>query len=140
MKETVMKDICKKFTTRQFTERTLRFFLLTLRSAVIKLKMSSDSSFELLMDFLNTLSPDIPDGADLIDAVGGELEKMRFSNILQSAPAIYDMLSWMYDECLCDTGLSVLVHNGMIDLSLKTEGIKEFYEHLMQGFSLPPKK
>lgn len=134
-----MAEICKNV-TRKYTERTLRFILLTLRSVVVKVKMSSDSSFELFMDFLNSINLDIPDGADLIDEVGIILQSIQAKDLLGAFPVVHDFLTWVYDEGLCDFFLGTTTENGLINFAFRTEGIKEFYSTLMEGFGMAPPK
>lgn len=133
LKQKLMVEIIKKLKP-YLTERETRFFVLAARSAIFRVKMNSESSFELFMDFLNTLKVDIPDGADLIDFIGELAAQHRVVELIKQLPALDQVINWIKDECVCDYTFALAVKNGAFHLRLQTEGIKELYEKVLEGF------
>ena len=117
------------------TDKTFCFLTAAFRSLFFKVKMSTDNTFDLLMEFLNTINPDIPDGADLIDSIGGLAQEIGFCDTIKQVPVIEALLNWAKDECLCDIQIAALIDGGAVHLRIKTEGIKELYEKVLQGFN-----
>lgn len=135
LKQQLMSDIVKQLKRKDFNERTTRFFILAARSALFRLKLSSDNSFDLFMEFLNSVGPDIPDGADFIDFIGDIVSKSNVMQLLNMMPALDGFLNWMKDECVCDVFLGVAVKDGACHFRVQTEGVRELYEKVIEGFA-----
>lgn len=134
LKEQTMSDFTKN-TQRLYTERTLRFGLLALRSGSFKIKLSKESSFELIMDFLRTTKLPIPDGADFIDLIGEMFQSFGVMSIYE-LPVVKSLIDWLYEDGLCDITIACLGKNGAVKYNIRTEGIKEILAHVFDGFGI----
>ena len=133
LKEQLMKEVVAK-AKDQLKERTTRFFLLAARSAFMRVKLSTENTYDLFMEFLNSLKLDVPDGADFIDAIGSGFAKFNIAVMIRMVPALNNFLNWLLEEGLFDFHFGVLVKGGAVHVRIQTEGIKELYEKVMAGF------
>lgn len=134
LKQNLMADFVKKFKYDLFNERTRRFFGLAMRGFIARVRLSSASTYELFMDFLNNAVPDIPDGADLIDFLGMSAAKLNLVSAIRTMPQVEAFVDWLKDECICDVFLGVAIKDGACHYQFKTEGVKELYEKILAGF------
>jgi len=135
LKESVKKvsaDIANQL-SKNANERVLLFLSLAARGFSLRIKFSKDNSLDLLMDFLNSVNPDVPDGADLIDEVGTKLADFDWVSIMQQYPFIGQFVEALRARALCDLKLGITLEKATAFAAFKTEGIYELYDTAMQG-------
>lgn len=135
-----LKESVKKVSTdianllsRSTNDKVARFVSLAARGFSLRIKFSKDNSLDLLMDFLNSVNPDVPDGADLIDEVGTKLADTNWVNLLQQMPFLDQFIEALKARALCDIKLGLSVEKATCFAAFKTEGIYELYDTAMQG-------
>jgi hypothetical protein len=114
-------------------EKTVRFLALAARGFSARIRFSKDNSLDLLMDFLNSVNPDVPDGADLIDEVGMKLSESNWVGLLQQFPFLDQFVDALKGKALCDVKLGLSLEKATLFAAFKTEGIFELYDTAMQG-------
>lgn len=134
LKSQLMGETTQKL-KKNMPERSWRFFSMAARSAFFRVKLSQENTYELFMDFLNQVNAEIPDGADFIDWIGMLLHQHQVVNTIRSIPVFDQFVNWLKDECLCDYLCGIVVKKGACHLRLQTEGIKELYEKVLEGFN-----
>lgn len=114
--------------------KSLRWVALCFNSAVFKMKLSQEKTFNIVMEFLNKMNPDIPDGADLVDAVGDLCDQ---SGLLRAysdeIPAFRSLVDCLSEEGLCQATVGLYHPSVSVEASVKTEGIKELFELVRSG-------
>jgi hypothetical protein len=135
-----LKESVKKVSTdianllsRTTNDKVARFVSLAARGFSLRVKFSKDNSLDLLMDFLNSVNPDVPDGADLIDEVGTKLADSNWVGLLQQLPFLDQLVEALKARALCDVKLGLTLEKATCFAAFKTEGIYELYDTAMQG-------
>ena len=113
----------------------LRFLLATLKSAAVRIKLSQEDTLGLLMDFLDHVGVEAPDGADLIDAVGFMLDSEDFHYMVGEVPHVSELVDALKQLGKCDISLGYSQEKASAKLLVRMDGVKELYENVMAGMS-----
>lgn len=115
------------------SDRFLSFLVLAFRGLNIKLRMSSKDSLDLLMDFLNTSNPDIPDGADLIDELGLMMDSLDFFSVSENLPFVQEFITALQAEGICDIQVGIFNSMGLAATHVRTDGLDDLYKKILEG-------
>jgi EF-hand domain pair len=139
VRNTLFSKLFKEHEARILNDKALYFMYLCFRSGSGKLKLSSDDTYELFMDFLNKNNPNIPDGADLVDFLGELYGESHFHDSVLGLPPLRTLWEAIkeHGKCVADAGYFIPGHCSII-ASIKTEGIKELFELVEAGMVEEP--
>ena len=134
-KKTVVTSTITEMLKSEIRSRYLRFLMATLKSAAVRIKLSQEDTFDLFMEFLNDVKGKVPDGADLVDAFGVWLEKMRWADLLeQLPPQTKTMVGALIKHGVCDFKMGFTSETATVIYGMKSEGFLELYTLAMSGF------
>lgn len=127
-------ELFKRPLRQMFRDKASRFLFLAMRSTYFRVKMTTDKAYDLFMDFLNSVDPDIPDGADFVDFVGEMFQATNLAQMMLEIPALNNLVNWLKEEGICNVQAGILVKSGAAHVNVFTEGVKELFEKVMEGF------
>lgn len=113
--------------------KSLRWISLCFNNAVFKMKLSQEKTFNIVMEFLNKLNPDIPDGADLVDTVGDLCDQMGVLSAYEEFPAFRSLIDSLKEEGLFQATTGLYHPSISLELTCKTEGVKELLDLVLGG-------
>jgi hypothetical protein len=117
----------------EYAPKSIRFSFLAFNSCVFKMKLSQAKTFNMVMEFLNQVNPDIPDGADLVDELGTFIDRIDGFNAYSGFPPFRNLVDTVKEHGLCEVEGGLV--NPVLNLALKvqTEGIKELIDLVLGG-------
>lgn len=86
-----------------------------------------------ISDLLKDSEIHFPDGVDVIDEIGEIFNAM--SEPLEKAPFVMDFLGDLREHGVCDVEAGVIHRATKISVGVKTQGISEIYDKVMEGIT-----
>ena len=129
---TIVKELAQSM-NENVHDKAVRYLIMSFIGFSGKIRFSKENTLDLLMDFLNKVDPDVPDGADLIDEVGEILYKAGWFDLVEKTPVLSNFVSTLIECGHCDINVGYSSDRATFYLNAKTEGIKELYMAVMEG-------
>lgn len=123
----------KKLVDQLFPDKVFNFCLKAIKGIHVRLKLSPEETYGLFKNSVGEL--ELPDAADLIDEIGMFLHDQKLINMYDNIPFVKEVIDSFHDLAKCDIEAGYCSLQRTASLNFYTEGIKELFDNIMQGFS-----
>lgn len=118
------------------TDRISNYLALAFKGLNMRVKLSNEDTYQLAVERLKANNIDVPDAADLVDALGLFLtEETDLLQMYDNMPFVRDFLDALHDLAKTDIEAGYFSEKLLIQASFKTEGFKDLFDQLMEGMS-----
>lgn len=116
-----------------FSDKTFRFITLAFRGLQMRMKLADELTYNLVKDLLHDVP--IPDGVDLVDAVGKSMSESNFIGQYDNVPFIREFIDALHDFGKADFEFGIHSEAFTFSFGGFTEGIKELFDLVIQGMT-----
>lgn len=114
------------------TNKIFNFCLKALKGIHIRLKLSPFETYGLFQSSIGEM--DLPDAADLIDEIG-MMANHKLIRYYDNIPFVRELVDAIHEQGHCDMELGYSSPQRTCLIEMHTQGIKEVFDAIMQGFS-----
>lgn len=122
-----------KLLAQKQLDKLVKFLGISLKGAAVRIKLSPEETYKLILDQGKDANITYPDGIDLVDAIGGIISDLRIIDGYDKIPFVTHFINELHESGLFDLEVGCTTDFAGISLAFKTEGIKELFDLVMGG-------
>ncbi len=115
------------------SDQTYKFMALAFKGLQMRLRMTDDETYHMVKEHFSNVA--LPDGIDLVDAIGKYLSDSRIIEYYDNVPYIREFIDALHEYAKADIEIGVHGEKFTCSIGGFTEGIKELFDLVLQGMS-----